>query len=265
MNKDSQLDDAERQLEEDKIFGDLNRLYRTLDDLDERGLVLSLAAFAEEALGLLLRAFLIQGEATNRLIDGFNAPLGTFSARVKMAYALGLIAEDQYADLEHLRKIRNEFAHSWKLISFSEPRIAAHIAALNFSHIDDSYPETAAAKLKSSISSLLVELRSAANQIEIKGKTAKLIGGRLIAGFNGDFAQQTAEILAKLASYDERIANSSGDKRLFFFKALELLKIRLAVLFAPANRDHEYEALMLLDKINQRIAYHADKSISSIR
>jgi hypothetical protein len=77
-------------------------------------LVLSLAAFAEEALGALLKAFMTPSEATAQLIEGFNAPLGTFSSRIKAAYAIGLITKEQFLDLERLRKIRNEFAHSWK-------------------------------------------------------------------------------------------------------------------------------------------------------
>jgi hypothetical protein len=46
-----------------------------LRNLDDRGLVLSLAAFAEDALGSLLREFMIPSEATKQLLEGFNAPL----------------------------------------------------------------------------------------------------------------------------------------------------------------------------------------------
>jgi hypothetical protein len=77
----------------DEVFGDLNRLTRILGQLDERGLVLALAAFAEQALGDLIEAFLIPGDPTKQLLEGFNAPLGTFSARIRMAYSLGLITK----------------------------------------------------------------------------------------------------------------------------------------------------------------------------
>ena len=41
---------------ENNIFGDLNRLSSMLADMDERALVLSIAAFAEEALRDLIKA-----------------------------------------------------------------------------------------------------------------------------------------------------------------------------------------------------------------
>ena len=43
---------------EDDVFGGINLLTLSLRDLDDRGLVLSLASFAEEALGELLKAFM---------------------------------------------------------------------------------------------------------------------------------------------------------------------------------------------------------------
>jgi hypothetical protein len=68
---------------EDGIFSELNQLTDSLRDLDDRGLVLSLSAFAEDALGSLLKAFLIESESASQLLEGFNAPLGTFSSRIK--------------------------------------------------------------------------------------------------------------------------------------------------------------------------------------
>lgn len=109
--------------EVDEAFGDLNRLQRIMRDLDERGLILSLSTFAEEALGDLIGAFLISGESTKQLLNGFNAPLGTFSARIKMAYSLGLITRPQREDLDRLRRIRNEFAHTWEPVTFTAQKL----------------------------------------------------------------------------------------------------------------------------------------------
>lgn len=67
----------------DPVFGRLNSLIGLLGDEDDRGLVLSMAAFAEDILGRLIRAFLLDVKAAEEIVSGFNAPLGTLSARIK--------------------------------------------------------------------------------------------------------------------------------------------------------------------------------------
>lgn len=54
-------------LDEDDVFGGINLLTKSLHDLDDRGLILSLAAFSEEALGELLKAFMMPSDATKQL------------------------------------------------------------------------------------------------------------------------------------------------------------------------------------------------------
>ncbi len=53
----------------------------------------------------------IEGDAAKRLVEGFNAPLGTFSTRNTAAFSLGLISEREFKEIEILRRIRNRFAH----------------------------------------------------------------------------------------------------------------------------------------------------------
>jgi hypothetical protein len=47
-----------------------------------------MAAFAEDILGRLIGAFLLNVKAAEELIYGFNAPLGTLFSRIKAGYAL---------------------------------------------------------------------------------------------------------------------------------------------------------------------------------
>lgn len=54
----------------------------------------------------------------------FNGPLGTFSARIEIAYAFGVISEDQWWDMTIIRATRNEFAHSSYSRSFQDEDIA---------------------------------------------------------------------------------------------------------------------------------------------
>jgi mannitol operon repressor len=86
----------------------------------ERGQVLISAGFLEEQPKDVLLAFLLEKSQARDLVEGANAPLGTFSARTEACYALGLITEEEYSDLTLIRRIRNEFAHNIET-SFETP------------------------------------------------------------------------------------------------------------------------------------------------
>jgi mannitol operon repressor len=77
-----------------------------------RGGVLVVASFLENLLHKILQAFLIEGKAREQVLSGFNAPIGTLSAKIAMAAALGLISERERRECDLIRKIRNTFAHN---------------------------------------------------------------------------------------------------------------------------------------------------------
>jgi len=93
-----------------------DELFEALSRESDRGLILVSASYLDEALERLLRArFSIEHKKSKSMIDPlFNTfgPLSTFSAKIKMSYAIDLIEKWVYRDLEILRKLRNEFAHS---------------------------------------------------------------------------------------------------------------------------------------------------------
>jgi DNA-binding MltR family transcriptional regulator len=207
---------SDPELPHDPVFGTLNELTRMLRNLDDRGLVLSLAAFAEDALGSLLRELMIPSEATKQLLEGFNAPLGTFSARVKACLALGLITKDQYTDLEHLRKIRNEFAHHWRHLDFSSHSVSAHVRALSYGSLTNHFTESATEKVRESLTSLLIALRSTTHQIQNKKWQATVRGTRLIAGFPlGPFEEQLTEATAEFEALCSALEAAVGERRKF--------------------------------------------------
>ena len=109
--------------EKEPEIEDFSYFLREFNKESARGAVLSASAFLDERLEDILSAFFIDVKSTKELLNGFNAPLGTFSSRIKVAYSLGLIEKNEYDTLNVIRKIRNEFGHKWKNISFSTPRI----------------------------------------------------------------------------------------------------------------------------------------------
>ena len=77
-----------------------------------RGKVLISTGFLEEQLKQILQAFFIDSPKSKSLVEGAYAPLGTFSSRITTCYALGLISEKEFHELNLIRGIRNDFAHN---------------------------------------------------------------------------------------------------------------------------------------------------------
>lgn len=105
-------------------------MLEVLGDLDEKSLVLAITAFAEDTLGGLLIQYMRDHKQAKDLVEGFSAPLGSFSARCKAALGFGLISDSQYHNLDILRNIRNAIAHNWTGVSLDRDDIAARIQNL---------------------------------------------------------------------------------------------------------------------------------------
>jgi hypothetical protein len=77
-------------------------------------------AFAENAVRLSITAHLKYMSTTDEsAVFGFNGPLGTFSNKITMGYAMGIYGEMTKKDLDIIRNIRNTFAHTLGNIHFS--------------------------------------------------------------------------------------------------------------------------------------------------
>lgn len=99
----------------------LNYFYKESD----RGAALLAGSMLDEIVVRILRAHLIDYAESEKLLTGFNAPLGTFNARIVAAYCLGLIESVEFKEANAIRKIRNEFAHTWGDLSFDDMRLRA--------------------------------------------------------------------------------------------------------------------------------------------
>ena len=102
---------------------ELSEFLREFNRDSEKGAVLSAGAYLDQRLVEILNSFFVDSKESNELLLGFNAPIGTFSARIKATYSLGLIQQNEYEELNIIRKVRNEFAHSWKKVSFTDNKI----------------------------------------------------------------------------------------------------------------------------------------------
>lgn len=108
-----------REFEIDQLAKFLN----ILNAETERGVPLTAAAMLDDTLNEILENFFADNSESQRLLSGFNAPLGTFSSRISACYALALIGDDEYQELTTVRKIRNKFAHRWESNSFEDDSV----------------------------------------------------------------------------------------------------------------------------------------------
>jgi DNA-binding MltR family transcriptional regulator len=105
------------------IFQVMDRLaaYNNMVDVyakeSDRAAAILAASFLDNTLRELLQAKMVDHPKVTALFEG-DRPLATFSARTSLAFGLGLLRPNVYADLELIRKIRNHFAHFEGDVSF---------------------------------------------------------------------------------------------------------------------------------------------------
>ena len=112
-------------LDSDLIGGDTAQFARFVlaaGKESDRGLALICTSYLDEMLRRTIAAFLVDEEIAKTLLNGAVAPLGSFSARIKTAYALGLIDKPTMDDFDRLRSVRNTFAHHFDT-SFEVPKV----------------------------------------------------------------------------------------------------------------------------------------------
>lgn len=91
----------------------------------DRATAILAAALLDERLRQLLATYLIDDEKEVALLLEQEQPLGSFGARIRAAYCLGLLDKDLYAILSNIKKVRNSFAHELHGLTFEDQTIAS--------------------------------------------------------------------------------------------------------------------------------------------
>jgi hypothetical protein len=110
---------------------DYERFYKELNEQSDRGAALVATAFIEHILVMVLctRMAAVEG-GVNSWFYGDKAPFSSFSAKIKIARALGILGPQTEEYLDRLRNIRNLFAHTPRPADFSTPAVAAECRKL---------------------------------------------------------------------------------------------------------------------------------------
>lgn len=104
-------------------YRELSIFLSEFNNESDRGAALVAASLLDEQLHDVLFAFFADVPTSKELLEGMNAPLGTFSSRLSAAYSLGLIQENEFREINIIRKVRNEFGHKWRGIDFKNQKI----------------------------------------------------------------------------------------------------------------------------------------------
>jgi hypothetical protein len=107
-------------------FSHLQTLEAEIYGTNDRARAVMLAAIVETSLETFLhnktRPSLNADD--NRLLFDFRGPLGDFASKTLIGYAFNFFGPDTRHDLELVRLIRNEFAHSRISFEFTTPVVA---------------------------------------------------------------------------------------------------------------------------------------------
>jgi hypothetical protein len=106
-------------------------LFRTTLGMEtDQGVALVSAAYLGEELRMLLEKMFVHSPKTIHALFEGAGPLATFSSRIDLAFAVGLLSQEPHRLLHLIRKIRNDFAHQHHEMSFTDEGIAARCQKL---------------------------------------------------------------------------------------------------------------------------------------
>ena len=99
----------------------LNKFFEEFQNESDRAAAILGACYLDNALEALLKSFFINDDAFIKKHILGNSPsvtIDSFAKRSSICYALGLLRQSEYDDLDLIRRIRNKFAHKLHGLSF---------------------------------------------------------------------------------------------------------------------------------------------------
>jgi DNA-binding MltR family transcriptional regulator len=111
---------------------------QSLTPESDRGCAMIAVAYLDGQLEGLLRTNFVNDPKCCDDLLGPSRPLGTFAARVELAFALGLLPAETRHDLHLIRKIRNDFGHKPEPIAFSTAAISSRCSELSCTWLEKS-------------------------------------------------------------------------------------------------------------------------------
>ncbi len=102
------------------LYEDWQNVVTEFQHKSDRAAAILGAAFLEAHLGQLIAGFFIEECDETESLLNIERPLGTFSARARAAYCMGLISANEYYDLNLIMQIKYAFANQISGVAFTD-------------------------------------------------------------------------------------------------------------------------------------------------
>ena len=169
---------SKRNTEKAAKLADLQGFADEFQNESDRATAILAGALLDEQLRQLLSNYLIEDGTEVSLLLGQEQPLGSFGARLRAAYCLGLLEKDEYAILLKLKKIRNDFAHGLHGLTFKDKSVSCTCDELRkLLHLPKGFEDlapTSRAAFISATFSVNLGLWAQIMSYEINGKRCKV-------------------------------------------------------------------------------------------
>lgn len=123
MNDPAYLKAFKELIKSEPQFADLPLMELEFYGESARAVILLSSSLTELGLETALKRILRPGKETDALFD-FEAPLGSFSGKIKLCFAMRLFGTKTQHDFELIRQLRNGFAHSRHPLDFNTLPVA---------------------------------------------------------------------------------------------------------------------------------------------
>lgn len=104
----------------------INKFLQEFQKESDRASAILGVCYLDKCVDTLLKYYFISDSkyiSKNIIGSTPGVVLDSFSKKVKVAYAVGLLRQEEFDDLESIRKIRNDFAHGLHGLSFESQTI----------------------------------------------------------------------------------------------------------------------------------------------
>ena len=138
---------------------DIVKLRSRLSSETDLGCALIAGAYLDGLLKKALQNSFVEDKTViQELVEG-NGPISSFSCRINIAFAIGIISSNVRHDLNLIRKIRNDFAHAHHELMFEDHKIKNRCDSLIYK--TNPFARTARDNFLTSMMSIIGEIEGA--------------------------------------------------------------------------------------------------------